>query len=298
MVHILIGEEAVQRRNFLHGLRATSESWEELSAAEVGPSATVGASLFATAETPLTRVITGYAQWTPAQRKQFAELIKDLPEGLQLVLLVKQLGAKDILRTVVDEKNIHQFQAPKGEQLPQWINVYCKQIGRSIDPGAVDLLLARLGENTASLSSEIDKLALAHAEVINAALVESLTPDEGEVLGWNWVDYMIDLKGKQAFTELAKLEGGDFSPLALTGALSSRLLQIAWVHLMLNPDDVGVKPFPWRKAKEAVRGGWNPARTRAAIIRVGKCEAALKGQSTLPEWVVFSQFCHEWFLAS
>lgn len=291
-VYALVGEEPVRRRQLLDRLRVLAGDVERVSASDRSPDDVAQSTLLADPDTPLIRIVDNYAAWKPAQRKRMAEIAADMLPGVVVIILAKTLGAKDPLRSALPADAVLSCAAPDTRGFPAWAVEYAKASGATLDRDAAAELLARVGERTAKLSAEIDKLAAAASDRrVTAEIVRALTDSAVERDGWALTDAIVAGDRVTAFEQLAALEGGSLSPLALTGALSSRLVPIAWCALGVSMQDAGAKPYAWRKAQDAVRAGWTAERVRATLLSLADCEAQLRGGSTLPEWVVFAAWC-------
>lgn len=290
-VYAIIGSEPVAIKQALGQLRAEAGAWEEHDAAAVKPPELCSPSLLTDPERPLVRVLSNYPAWGQSQRKQFAELVEELPPGLCVVVLLKQLGVKDPLREVLGQGQLIEAIAPRRGGYARWLQRHADRRGIRLQAQAAERLVELVGEDTAALASELDKLhAVASDGEITSDLVQQLVGRQSEVAAWGWVEAMMRGDVPQALRELAELERCEAEPLQLTGALTSRLLTIAWVQLGLSAEQAQVKPYAWRKAREAVEGRWDRARIRLALRRLAALEEQLKGASALPAQALLVAF--------
>lgn len=102
------------------------------------------------------------AEQDPAFLEQFEEYVNSLPESTRLVL-VEDGKIKDTNRiykivTKSDQGHLHEFAAPRPEDLNPWIAQHVEEKGGRIERAAVNALAAFVGSDLRLLDQEIDKL--------------------------------------------------------------------------------------------------------------------------------------------
>ncbi len=285
-VYVIAGEEPAGRRQALAKLRARSGDWEHVSLATAGPEALMAPTLLSSPDRPVVRVAEDYPKWKPAQRKALAKIAAQPSPGVAAVILVKSLGAKDPLAQALPAARVISLKAPAAGGHAAWLESLAARDGVTLEPGAAAEIVSRAGESTSLLACELDKLAAcAGGGPVTVDLARGLvavTP--AAQAGWGWTDMIIAGRRQEAFRLMGGLEAQGESPLALTAVLAGRLALIAWVHLGVSAEQAGAKPYPWKLAVQAAKGGWGPGRVAEAIAATGACERAIKGASHLPPW--------------
>lgn len=293
-VYAVLGSEPVARRAALDRLRTQAGEWQELKAGQHEPEQILTPSLLADPDHPSVRVISDYTAWSPAQRKRAARLLEEPAPGVCLVVVAPKLGAKDPLRTaLVCDDQIISAETPAEGRFPNWVQAHAQALGARCDSTAAQRLVELVGENTQSLGTEIDKLVrCTNGEMIDADLVSRLVwPAKRDHSAWAWCDAIMHRDLGKALQELELLEQADGAPLALTGLLLGRLSTTAWAALGAQAASVGVKPYPWRIAQDAVRAGWDAPRLAWALELAAEADAGLRGGSALDPWATLSALC-------
>ena len=283
-IYVLVGSEPVQRRHMLSRLREQSGSWERVQAESIGPAELLQPSLFANAESPLVRVIEGYSSWKPAQRKQLAQSLDQLGQGLNLIVCVDRLGAKDPLRAALDDKAVVALPAPKRGGFEKWLANHARLSGVPLDKAAAAAMVANIGENTEALAAELARLAGAF-EKVDSQLIEKFTDKRHESQAWGFVDAVIE--GSSQGGQLAECEASNLEPLLLLGALSKRLCLISWVQIA-DQESAGAADYSWRLARQAAKR-WPRERLTEALSQVAKAEQQMKGLSGLSGYTILAR---------
>ena len=293
--YILVGSEPVRRRHLLNKLRDQAGEWESYSASEVSPEEVLSASLLLDPEAPLVRVINDYSKWSTAQRKKFAQIVseEDIPSGLCLVFCIDRLGAKDPLRIAAAKESILELEQPTRGKYPAWAVRQAKLSGVDLNTSASEILVRMVGENTEALANEIDKLALvSESPNISVAQIKEIVVSSPQTRIWQWVDSLIAAEPKKSMEYLLQCEEAEESPLALTGALQSRILQLAWASQMTQQESE-IKEYPWKLAQSAIKTGWTQTRIRQALLALSELDFNLKGGSELDGYLQLARFCRQ-----
>ena len=97
----------------------------------------------------------------PEEYKTIADGIKHLPEFTELVLISGGIKAGNpLFRELSTIARVKSFPRLKQSQLSQWIMQRVKEVGGSISPQAINLLIRFVGNDLWIMASEVDKLAL------------------------------------------------------------------------------------------------------------------------------------------
>lgn len=282
-LYVLVGSESVQRRYLLSRLKQQSGAWERIQAADSDPADLLQPSLLSNHESPLVRVLEGYSSWKPAQRKELAGAAQQLGEGLNVVVCVDRLGAKDPIRSAIPDEAIVSLDSPKRGQFPSWLMRQAKLNGTALDSRAAEEMVSRIGEDTEALYSEM--IRLGGLGEISLEQVQRLTPQAAGVQAWGWVDALAGREDGRR--QLAECERSGLEPLMMLGALSKRLCLIAWTKLA-DRESAGASGYPWKLAQEAGRQ-WEREDLREALLLVAEAEKNLKGQSQLAGYTTLAR---------
>ncbi len=229
-----------------------------------------------------------------------------------LLLLVAGAGtAPD--RSLMERATTVEFPELTGDRLPKWIAHHASELGATVTPGAVSLLVQAVGSGLPALASELDKLASyargAVAEARGGPPVREPAPlviDEdavGAVVGVRRGETLGDLLDRVAQRDAAGalalvdhvLSQPKTTAVSVVMALATQTLALGWGRARL---DQGVSParlpgeyrgllsetraFPMRPWSEAVEawaraaGGWTVRAVDRALEALSAADAALK----------------------
>ncbi len=137
---------------------------------------------------------TGDSQKKPGQWERLPEYLKRVPETTDLVFVEGVLKATNPLwkriKPVVQDK---QFPPLKGKQLREWVQARIVELDVRIEPGALGDLIATVGSDLRTMSSEIEKLALyRHGDTIRKADVAEMVSYVKEVEIFGVVDCIVE----------------------------------------------------------------------------------------------------------
>jgi len=136
----------------------------------------------------------GVERWRPTQVSRLAEALAALPEETTVVLVARGAAPKGLAEAVEKARgDVLQFAAPRKRELPAWVVDAARRRGLEIHPSAARILVARVGESTVRLGTELDRFA-AWAEPgarIGVEEVEELTADTSERAGWTLGDAIV-----------------------------------------------------------------------------------------------------------
>ncbi len=170
----------------------------------------------------------GVERWSAKQAGPVAEAIATLPPDVTVVLVAREqppkLRAPKSLAEAVEGAGgkVLSYAAPKPRDLPRWLTAEASKRGFELEPEAAQLLAERLGDGTARLASELDRLALwadPGAEVSREDL-ESMVADTSEEVGWALSDAIIDRDpaGAVAAAERLADQGESVTPMIYQAA--------------------------------------------------------------------------------
>lgn len=115
-----------------------------------------------------------------------------------------------------------EFAPLTGPALADWARKHVADIGASIEPAALQFLAARVGDNVARLSNEIDKLAAAAmpSGQITKELIDELVADSCAIDNFDFVNEIIAGRGDRGLALLKKTLDDGAEPIALIGAIA------------------------------------------------------------------------------
>ncbi|HEX9455402.1 MAG TPA: DNA polymerase III subunit delta [Candidatus Binatia bacterium] len=124
------------------------------------------------------------------------------------------------------------------ESLLEFVSQWSRQIGKTIDPQAREMILARAGDDLRGLRQELDKLGLFVGErpTIQAVDVATIFADHGE----GWIFDLTRAIGERdalgALSQLSRLLAQGEHPLRLLGTLASELRRLLSARQLLETD--------------------------------------------------------------
>ena len=245
----------------------------------------------------------GVERWSAKQAAPVAEAIATLPPDVTVVLVAreqppKQRAPKSLAEAV--EKaggKVLSYAAPKPRDLPRWLGAEAARRGFELDPEAAQLLAERLGDGTARLASELDRLALwadPGAEVTREDL-ESMVADTSEEVAWTLSDAIIDRDPAAALAAAERLaeQGEAVTPLIYQAAKRLREANAALELLEQgrSPKEVeAALPMHPYAAKLLLRRLRDRSRgeVRASACAIADLEWWTRGGSDYPERVALT----------
>ena len=161
--------------------------------------------------------------------------------------------------------------------------------GRKATPGAINALVAALGNDLRELQSAVSQISLdAPAGAIDEAIVDKFHQGRVETTGFDVADATLEGNLPIALVQLrSALETGT-DPVMITSAIASALRSLAKV----SGTNRGQKSFelagqlgmaPWQidKARRQLQG-WSPRSIASAVEAIAKADADVKGASSDP----------------
>jgi DNA polymerase III subunit delta len=294
-VYLLGGTDRPKIRRALMRLRTRlgDEALEVLDAAEATGADAVAAlnamGLFG-AEGGRLVLVEGVEHWKADDIAAVAEYVREPTPGSILALVAEEpLKSTALAEACSKVGRALVFDVPKPRDLPGWVRQQFERHETQVDADAARALVEIAGEDAASLSAEIDKLAAwAAGEPVTRADVERLAVPSHDAPGWALTDAWgaRDVPGLLAACE-HELERGT-QPFLVATRLAS---QIALVRAALALADEGlstkeiakrVRRHEFRVRKALGHGEkYSAEELDAATVRLAKLDAALKGASRL-----------------
>jgi DNA polymerase III subunit delta len=245
----------------------------------------------------------GVERWSAKQAAPVAEAIAALPPDLTVVLVAREqppkLRAPKALAEAVEKGGgqVLSYAAPKPRDLPGWLAAEAGRRGFALEPGAARLLAERLGDGTARLATELDRLALwaePGAEVGREDL-EAMVADTSEEVAWALSDAIVDRDPAAAVAAAERLADQGASVTLLIYHAAKRLREANAALELLEqgrtPKEVeSALPMHPYAAKQLMRRLRNRSRgeIRASACAIADLEWWTRGGSDYPERVALT----------
>lgn len=200
-VYLLYGEEDYLRLQFRDRLKTAIAGDDDMNCTLFSGSSTKIEDVMSSAETlPFfadRRLILfdecGFFSHPP---KQLLDLISHCPDYLYLIFLEKEVNEKTKLFQTISKAGIAApMNTPSEDSLRKWAQQQFQAAGKSIEPGALSLLLEMTGSTMGLLKNEIDKLTAytGDSPVVRHTDVEAVSSNVAD----NTVFTMVDAIGKR-----------------------------------------------------------------------------------------------------
>ncbi|MDX6583495.1 MAG: polymerase subunit delta [Solirubrobacterales bacterium] len=240
----------------------------------------------------------GVERWSAKQAGLVAEALATLPPDLTLVLVAREqppkLRASKKLGEAVEAAGgtVLAYAAPKPRDLPRWLAAEAGRRGFELDPEAAQLLAGRMGEGTARLATELDRLALwaGPGGAVGRADLEAMIADTSEEVAWALSDAIVDRNPAAALEAAERLtdQGESVTPLIYQAAKRLREASLALELLeggMAQREVEAALPMHPYAAKMLLRRlqGRSRGEIRAATCAIADLEWWTRGGADYPE---------------
>lgn len=231
----------------------------------------------------------GVERWKTQQVKEIAAALASSGPDLTVVLVARGKSPKGLDEAVKKAGgDILTYEAPKRRDLPSWLITAARERGFHLAPQAARAMVSRLGDGTARLATELDRLAIWAGEggSVDVEDVEALTADTSERAGWTLGDSIVARDAEAAIANAdALLEQGE-AVTPLVYGMASRLRSAHQAAVMLEDGTpvqrveaaMPMAPYPSKMLVQSVRG-IDPAELAEAIGAVADLEWWTRGGS-------------------
>lgn len=267
-LYLVVGEDVEARRRHLAAIEAklAAEAGGPCDRlvfdAEEAPLEQVGEAIEVTPLFPGPRLV-----WIQHMDKAGAELqaylVERLPPKSGQTVVVLSAAAADRrapwFRELGRKGRVVQVDPPAARDIPTWIMQKAKALGFRLSRQGADALHALVGDDTAALTTELEKLAL-HADgegTVGPRLVEELVsramPWAAEHAVFQLVDAVVEGRAAEAYRMLRQLRSVGKPPLLILHMLARqyRLLVAACGRPGITADQLaeamGIRAYPARK---------------------------------------------------
>ncbi len=172
-------------------------------------------------------------------------------------------------------------EAPRtARELVAFVKRDAKKFGLSLDAGAAEQLVERVGANLIGLRSELEKASLlaGPGRKISAKHVAASAADLAEEPVWDLTDAIGEGRAGDALAVLGKVLGAGAAPPVVLGALASHFRKLLRLR---TGGVVAAPPFVQRKLESQARR-YAPVRLQICLRAIHDTDEALKGQGSLP----------------
>jgi len=240
----------------------------------------------------------GVERWSAKQAAPVAEALGSLPPDVTVVLVAREqpprLRAPKRLVEAVEGAGgvVLTYAAPKPRELPRWLAQEARRRGFELEPGAAELLGERIGDSTARLAGELDRLAV-WAEpggTVARRDLEAMVADTSQEVVWALSDAIVDRDPGSALEAAERLteQGESVTPLIYQAAKRLREANEALEQLDAGrpPKEVeaalAMHPYAAKLLVRRLRGR-STAEMRAASCAIADLEWWTRGGSDYPE---------------
>jgi DNA polymerase-3 subunit delta len=235
----------------------------------------------------------GVDRWRAPQVGRIAEALGSPIDDLTVVLVARGKVPKGLAEAV--EKaggEVLSFAAPGKRNLPGWVAEAARQRGLRLGRDAARALIARVGEGTVRLGTELDRIALWAEQGADLSVeeIEELTADSSERAGWTLGDAIVARDPREAVLAADALieQGEAVTPLIYGMATRLRSAHLAAVGLEQGRPAKQIEtslPMAPYAAKMILRSvaGVAPAELADALGRIADLEWWTRGGSDYEE---------------
>ena len=189
------------------------------------------------------------------------------------------------------------YDAPKARDLPRHLVGEAQSRGFTLERGAAELLVARMGERTSRLANELDRLALwagPNGSVTEADL-EAMVVDTSEEVAWTLSDSVVDRDPAAALLAVERLRDQGEAVTALVWQVAKRLraANAALTALAAGRSErdversLGMHPYAAKMLLRRLRGA-SVGTVRSAVCAIADLEWWTRGGSDYPDDVALT----------
>jgi DNA polymerase-3 subunit delta len=240
----------------------------------------------------------GVERWKAPQVKAMTEALANPPEDVTVVLVARGAAPKGLAEAVsAGGGDVLAFQAPSRRDLPSWLVTGARERGFALAPQAARSIVARLGEGTSRLATELDRLATwaGQGGEVGVEEVENLTADTSERAGWTLGDAIVsrDVEGAVGSADALLEQGEAVTPMVY--GMASRLRSAhqaagalqAGVPAAKVEAELPMAPYPSKMLVRSVRGT-DPEELADAIGAIADLEWWSRGGSNYSDEVALT----------
>ena len=188
---------------------------------------------------------------------QFVEKAGELADTTDVMLVEDSLSSK--LASVKKLKQIAELRTFNNigfKDLSTWLSKFFNSQGKNVEPGLIDYLIDRVGENQQLLYNEAQKLAL--LEYLDKTIIDTMTEPSPATSIFNLLDTILAGNTKKALSIYGDQRALGREPQAILGMITWQLMNMALVfHIPVGmtveeaASSAKISPFVFRKTKHA-----------------------------------------------
>ena len=245
-------------------------------------------------------LVEGVERWSAKIAARVAEAVADLPPELTLVLVAREqpprLRAPKALGEAVRKAGgeLLSYAAPRARELPGWLAEEARRRGFELSSDAARLLVARLGEGTVRLATELDRLAV-WVEPGGAVELDDLgamIADTSEEVAWALSDAIVSGDTPAALAASERLVAQGEAVTGLIYGVAKRLREAGQALAALEAgrpakeveSELAMHPYAAKMLVRRLRGR-SLGQLRAASCAIADLEWWTRGGSDYPEEV-------------
>lgn len=240
----------------------------------------------------------GVERWKAPQVKAIAVALANPYEDVTVVLVARGAAPKGLAEAVAaGGGDVLAFEAPRRRDLPSWLVAGARERGFALAPQAARIIVARLGEGTSRLATELDRLATWAGEggEVGVEDVEEMTADTSERAGWTLGDAIVsrDVEAAVASADALLEQGEAVTPLVygmasrLRSAHQAASALAAGVPAAKVEAQLPMAPYPSKMLVRSVRGT-DPGELSEAIGAIADLEWWSRGGSNYSDAVALT----------
>lgn len=205
-VYLLYGEEDYLRQQFTSRLKEAITGGDEMNCTLFqGASADVDEILSTAGTLPFFAerrlIVLDECGFFKKSLPKILELVEKTPDYLYLIFTEKSVESTSRLYKAISKKGLAaKMSTPSESSLQQWTRMQFLAAGKSIEPGAVSLLIEMTGSTMGLLKGEIDKLIsyCAGAPVVRYADVQAVSSTVADSTIFTLIDFIGKKNQKRA----------------------------------------------------------------------------------------------------
>lgn len=193
-----------------------------------------------------------------------------------------------------------EFEELKDEALIKWANIKLKELNAQADRGALNLLVALVGNNVRRLTNEIEKLTVAALpdNLITSELVESLVPNSREISNFDLSDHLLAKNKTRALEVLKKILDDGAEPLMLLGLISYNFHRLFLSKELMQQgverkEVARIMKLPWSKQEDFLATARRTEAKKLSWImqKIAETDVAIKTSKATPRLQIEMLVC-------
>lgn len=236
-------------------------------------------------------VIIEYLSANKAASGQIESIIKAVPASTVVVFYEKDVDKRSsFYKTLSTKAKVQSFELLGPTQLAAWVAAHLKELGASIESGAMAELIDRVGDDQWRLEQELGKLANHSSQITRDHVQLLVEPGRDENI-FGLVDAMASGRTKQAISQYQLLLAGGANELYILSMIMWQLrnLLLAKTAGPMAPGELakraGLSPFVANKA-QARQAALDLEQLKKAFLAAVDAEYKIKTGAGKPDQLV------------